>query len=100
MTSPIEDAGYASVEEFASELLDDDRESFGFEEAEAVAEVLGLSAQDVIFELRDYGFRYEGRAAEKRVRGFTTSSNDRWTAYPSHGGSGWEQINGFGGQEG
>lgn len=96
--------GYASIEEFAADLLDDDRFSFGFEEAEGLAEALGLIPQDVILELRDgYGFAYEGRPVERRPRGFTTSSHDRWYgpgSSPMHGGTGWEQINGFGGQEG
>jgi hypothetical protein len=66
---------YGNVEDFATELTDDDRTSFS----------------------------YEGRAKERRIRGFTTSSHDRWFgpgASPTHGGSGWEQINGFSGQVG
>jgi hypothetical protein len=54
-------------------------------------------------ELESYGFSIAKRPLERRVRGFTTSSNDRWTgpgSSPTSGGSGWEQINGFAGRQG
>jgi hypothetical protein len=94
---------YGNVEDFATELTDDDRTSFSFEEASEAADDLGLHVSQVIRELKSYGFSYEGRAKERRIRGFTTSSHDRWFgpgASPTHGGSGWEQINGFSGQVG
>jgi hypothetical protein len=93
-----------SVEAFAESLLDDERTEFTFEEALELATALGLSvATPVIRALKEYGFRMEERQPERRVRGFRTNSHDRWTGPGScatHGGSGWEQISGFGGQTG
>ncbi len=90
-----------SIEAFGEFLLADDRTSFTFEEACTVAEALGLSLPTpVIRGLKDYGFTMAERPVEKRVRGFTSNSHDRWSAYPSHGGSGWQQIAGFAGDEG
>jgi hypothetical protein len=92
----------STVEELAEDIIDDGRESFTFTEADGLAELLKVTTAKVIRELRSYGLAYEGRPAEKRVRGFTSSSHDRYFgpgSSPMHGGSGWEQINGFGGQE-
>jgi hypothetical protein len=89
---------YDSVEDFATELADDDRSSFTFEEADELAIELRVTTAKIIRELREYGFTYEGRPKERRVRGFTSNPHDRWYGPGSsrtHGGSGWEQINGF-----
>lgn len=97
------DPEFASVEAFVESLLDDDRVAFTFPEAEHLAKGTGSSVPDVIRALRDYGLGMVERQEPKQVRGFTTSSHDRWYgpgSSPSHGGSGWEQIGGFGGQEG
>jgi len=103
MTMDAINAGPVTVEELAEDVIDDGRESFTFAEADALADVLNVTTANVIREMRSYGLTYDGRAAERRVRGFTTSSNDRYFgpgSSPMHGGTGWEQINGFGGQEG
>ena len=93
-----------SIEAFGEYLLAEDRTSFTFEEACTVAEALGLSLPTpVIRGLKEYGFTMVERPTEKRVRGYRTSSHDRFFgpgSSPSHGGSGWEQIAGFAGQEG
>lgn len=93
-----------SVEAFGEYLLDNDRTAFTFDEAEALSGALGLSvATPVIRALKAYGFEQEAREPEKRVRGFLTSSHDRFYgpgAAKMHGGSGWEQISGLAGQEG
>lgn len=90
-----------SVEAFAEYLLDDDRTAFTFEEAEELAEALGLSvATSVIRDLKGYGFSMTPREFERRVRGFQANNHDRFQASPMYGGSGWEQISGFGGQDG
>lgn len=98
------DPEFESVEMFVQWLLDNDRDEFSFEEAEQLAKALGHSTATLaIRALKDYGLRMMPRQAPKRVRGFTTSSHDRWYgpgASPMHGGSGWEQISGFSGQEG
>ena len=97
-------AEMTSVEAFGESLLDDDRTAFNFTEAEALAEAVGVGVHIVVRRLRDeYGFTYEGRVVPKRVRGFLTSSHDRYFGpgcMPSHGGSGWEQVLKMAGQEG
>jgi hypothetical protein len=92
-----------AIEEFATDLVDDERASFTFEEADGLAETLKCTTAKVIRDLRAYGLTYQGRPNEKRVRGFSSNPHDRWYGPGSsrtHGGSGWEQINGFGGQKG
>jgi hypothetical protein len=92
-----------NVEAFAEFLMAEDRVSFSFVEADSIAQGLKVATYMVINGLKSYGFGYEGRASEKRVRGYTTSSHDRYWgpgAMKSHGGSGHEQITGFAGQKG
>ena len=93
-----------AIEEFANDLLDDDRLNFTFSEAEALAFELGYSvATPVIRSLKTLGFTMEERMPERRVRTISSNSHDRWTgpgSSPTHGGSGWEQVSGFAGQEG
>lgn len=99
----MSDPEFESVEAFVAHLLDNDREDFSFEEAELLGKNLGRPASEAIRALKDYGLQMTPRAEPKRVRGFRTSSHDRWYgpgSSPTHGGSGWEQIAGFGGQEG
>jgi hypothetical protein len=91
-----------SVEAFVQYLLDDERTSASFEEAEEVAESMKVHVAVVVRALKGYGV-VVNRETEKRVRGFRTSSHDRYFgpgSSPSHGGSGWEQITGFAGQKG
>lgn len=94
----------SAVERFAEELLDDERTTFTYEEADAFARSLGYSvATLVIRELKSYGFTQVERQPARRVRGITTSSLDRWYGPGSartHGGSGCDQICGWAGQEG
>lgn len=94
---------HESIEAFATFLLDNDQEEFSFEAAEELAAELGVPVTGVVRGLKDFGFAMIPRASAKRVRGFQTSSHDRWFgpgSSPTHGGSGWEQIGGFGGQAG
>lgn len=94
---------YESIDAFAEHLLDDDRERFTFEEAEALSDALKCHPSKVIRALKAIGLSMEPRQPERRVRGFQTNSHDRWFGPGSsstHGGSGWEQINGFSGPEG
>lgn len=94
---------HASIEAFAEFLVDEERETFTFTEAETVAKAIEEHVSVVIRELRTYGLAMVPREPERRVRGFQTSSHDRWYGPGSsrtHGGSGHEQISGFGGQEG
>lgn len=94
---------HESIDAFAEFLMAEDRASFSFIEAEVVATGLKVATYVVINGLKDYGFTYEGRTSEKRVRGYRSNSHDRWYgpgACKSHGGSGHEQITGFAGQKG
>jgi hypothetical protein len=87
---------FESIEAFAELLYEEEREVYTFEELMQLTTAAKVSAKRAIAELAEYGLRYAGRPHEKNVRGFTTK-NDRWTACPSHGGSGYEQIAGFAG---
>lgn len=94
---------YASVEDFVDYLLDDERTVFTLSEVAKVASATGWTNKAVIVELKSYGLTYREPQFGRRIRGFTTNSNDRWYgpgSSPSHGGSGWEQIGGFAGQTG
>ena len=91
---------YTTVERFAEFVLDDERESFTFAELHELAYQLRASWKVLLQELTSYGLALEGQAHEKKFRTVTDNPHDRWTAYPSHGGSGWEQIAGFAGQRG
>lgn len=90
----------ASVDAFAEHLVDDDRDSFTFDEADRLATAVKTSTHKVISALEAYGLTYLVRAPVRKVRGFTSNSHDRWYgpgSCPSHGGSGHEQITGFAG---
>ena len=69
---------FASVEAFAQYMYDEDRTDFSHEDLHA----LGYRTRTRIDELRvalgAYGLRLGVREIPKPVRGFTTSSNDRW----------------------
>jgi hypothetical protein len=104
MHAPDPETVSASLDEFRDELLGNDRTSFTFGEAEKLAFELGFSlAAPVIKGLKDRGLGMDERIPPRRVRGVRTSSNDRWFgpgSCPTSGGSGWEQISGFAGQQG
>ena len=88
---------------FVGDKLDDDTLTFTFKEASDLASDAGVHVAVVIAKLQELGLDYAGREVPKKVRGFQTSSNDRWFgpgSSPTSGGSGWEQIAGFAGQEG
>ena len=103
MTKKIPLPEHENIENFVQFLLDEERESFTFEEAESVADATETCPTYVIRELKSYGLAMIPRSEPKKVRGFTTSSHDRWYgpgAAKTHGGSGNEQISKFGGREG
>lgn len=104
MALPTQAQLEASVLAFGEELLDNDRLTFTFAEAEVLAGELGYSAATpVIRALKAIGFSMEERKPECRVRTISSNPHDRWYgrgSSPTHGGSGWEQIGGFAGQEG
>jgi hypothetical protein len=98
-----EDPEVQSVEALVEHLVDEDRDTFTAEELGHLHTNTGKPVRTLRFELEDWGFTIAKRAKPHRVRGFTTSSHDRWYgpgSSPSHGGSGYEQINGFAGRQG
>jgi len=93
----------SAVTEFVDEKLGNEETEFSFVEAEKLSKDVGIHVSTIIRLGQEAGLSYSGRETVKRVRGFTTSSNDRWFgpgSSNSHGGSGWEQISGFAGQKG
>lgn len=89
---------FASAEALVQHLLDEERTSYTLAEAEALGRSLQQSLPTVHAALQSYGLAHETRLIPRRVRGFTTSSNDRFYGPGSsamHGGSGWEIISGF-----
>ena len=62
------------------------------EDLQALAYRTGLQTKSIRAELDSYGLKLGVREIEKKVRGFTTSSNDRWFgpgSSPTHGGQGY-----------
>lgn len=100
----IDESGdHSSIEAFVELCMDDEKYTFTFEDVCEIAVQIQMSRNVVIRQLQDYGLAYQGRPVVRAVRGFTTSSNDRWFGAGSsktHGGSGHEQIGGFAGRKG
>lgn len=94
----------AATVALAEEILDNERTTFTFEEAETLALELGYAlATPVIRALKALGLGMEERLPVKACRTFHSNSHDRWSgkgSCPTHGGSGWQQIAGFAGDEG
>lgn len=91
---------YASIEAFVEFLVDDDRDSYTSEELQELNFWLHRSVHELRAELAAWGLVLAERPSERKVRGFRSNPHDRWSAFPSHGGSGWSQITGLAGQEG
>lgn len=88
------------VHQEIEDLLDEGEVTVPFRTCEDIAEEVGIALASVVALFKDYGVKVEDRAVPKHVRGFKSNPNTRWSACPSHGGSGWEQISGFAGKEG
>ena len=89
---------YSSVEAFVQFCIDDEKGWFNHEDLLALNFQLHRTVADIKKELLGYGLRMEVRVAPHKVRGFSTSSNDRWFGPGScktHGGSGAAQICGW-----
>jgi hypothetical protein len=94
---------HESIEAFVEYMVDDEREVFTHADVNAIAQATRTSHHKVREDLEKYGLRLACRNNEKNVRGFSSNPHDRWYGPGSertHGGSGWEQINGFSGKEG
>jgi hypothetical protein len=77
-TGPQKSPEFASVDAFATYLYDDDRETYTVDELARLAFFTRRSNLSLIDELSGYCLRLAPREPVRRVRGFTTSSNDRW----------------------
>jgi hypothetical protein len=91
----VEEPEYDSIVAFATFLVDDHEGqgpvTFTVSDVGKLASRLQRSNRDVIAELRGYGLILEERMPERKVRGFTTSSNDRFYgpgAEKMYGGTG------------
>ena len=90
-----EDGEFASVEDFAEYLIDDDRLKFDWRQLNCLSARTGVSNRALRQELEDWGFTLEERAPVRQARGFRANSHDRWYgpgSSKSHGGSGAAQI--------
>lgn len=83
---------YATVDTFAQFLIDDDREEFTHVDLRALGLKLKRPLSAIRSELEAWGLTLAVREHEKRVRGFNTSSNDRWYGPGSSSTSGGAGI--------
>lgn len=93
----FKDPEFRSIDAFAEFLADEDRTEFTYEELTALNTRLHTQVGVIRKALEDYGFKLSHRPNEKRVRGFTTSSNDRWYgpgSLKTHGGAGIDNSTG------
>lgn len=83
---------FASIDTFALYLLDDERMEFTHEDLAALNYRLRRPVAWIRSELEAIGFTLQFREPGRRIRGFQTSSNDRYYGPGSdktHGGSGF-----------
>jgi hypothetical protein len=86
---------FRSVEAFVQLCCDDDRAEFTHEDLAALNYRLRTTVATVRRALEAYGLSLAVREVPRPVRGFTTSSNDRWFGPGSdrtHGGSGFSNF--------
>jgi hypothetical protein len=86
---------FASLDAFMEFLLEEDRDSFTFEEVTELNRVLQVPFASIRAQLQAVGFKYETRPKTKEFRTFSANSHNRWTGNPCGGGSGWESIIGM-----
>ena len=82
---------YASFDAFVQYLRDDERTSFTVSDLEKLNRSLNVPLQQIRACLEEEGFMLQLRQIPKQVRGFTSSSHDRWFGPGSektHGGKG------------
>jgi hypothetical protein len=83
---------YKTLASFLAFLREDEATSFTAEDLQRLNESLGVPLEDIRACLEEEGYRLEPREVPRYVRGFTTSSNDRWFgpgAEKTHGGTGF-----------
>ena len=88
---------HKSIEAFVQYCIDDDITEFTHTDLTALSFSLKTSPSKVRKQLEEYGLTLATRPTVKSVRGFTTSSNDRWYgpgSCPTHGGAGIDSATG------
>lgn len=91
---------YKSIEAFVSHVVDDDRYEFSHEDLEALNYRLRRPVAALREELEGWGLSRAVRPVARHVRGFQTSSHDRWYgpgSCPTHGGAALNDNTQFGG---
>lgn len=81
---------YKSIEAFVEHCVDDDRFWFSHEDLEALNYRLRRPVAQIQADLAAWGMRRAERPVGRHVRGFQTSSHDRWYgpgSEPTHGGA-------------
>lgn len=82
-----------AADTLVEDALADERTEVTFAECEAMSRRVGIHVATLIKAVKLLGATVGPRESEKRVRGFTSSSNDRWFgpgSLPTHGGAGFE----------
>jgi hypothetical protein len=88
----VNDTEYGSVEDFAVFLRDEERATYSVEELCALNTRTHLTQHCIRHMLETLGFCLEHRVAAPKVRGYMTSSHDRYFgpgSDASHGGGGF-----------
>jgi hypothetical protein len=92
----------AAVNALVEDLLDNDETTAPWVVLDEIAKELGCATYAVIAEARKQGLTVGERGVPRKVRTISSNSHDRWSgpgSCPTHGGSGYEQISGFAGEE-
>ena len=98
-----EDPDLESGESFIEACMEDGETVFDWRHLAVLAWNLHRSRRAIKEELISYGLVFKGRPNVHRIRTIGDNPHDRWFgpgSSPTHGGSGWEQIDGFAGREG
>jgi len=93
----------SEVSSLVEDLLDNDETEAPWHLLDSIAAELGCATYAVIDEAKRQGLSVGQRGTVKRVRTISSNSHDRWSgpgSCPTHGGSGWQQVAGFAGDEG
>jgi hypothetical protein len=96
----FEPENLTSVETFVQTLVDNERTGFMPGEAQKLAIALHRSLPEIIKELKDYGLTVVVNQRQAQARGFNSNDHNLFASMNHHGGSGWEQVSGFAGQNG
>ena len=78
---------HASISAFVEHCLEDDRVTFSHEDMTSLYEATKIPPSSIRIQLEGWGLRLELRESVRRVRGFLSNPNDRFSACPMHGGA-------------